>query len=298
MLMRKLPITRELPPVPAPLPGTMSITDKEFQAFRNLIFHEAGISLGDAKRALVASRLARRLRHFGFTSYAQYYTYLTDQDPDGHERVQMVNCLTTNKTDFFREAHHSTFLREHVLPRLQEQVRQGAPSRLRFWSAGCSTGEEPYSLAMTVREALPSFANWDIRILASDIDTSVLQTAERGIYAAARLEGVADERQHRHFLRGRGEWAGTYQIKPELQQVIAFRRINLNEEPWPIRTRFHVIFCRNVVIYFNRETQRRLFERFADALEPNGYLIVGHSEALVGLSERFLPLRGSVHRLR
>lgn len=284
--------------MPAPLPGTMHITDKEFQAFRKLIFHEAGISLSDAKRALVASRLARRLRHFGFTSYTQYYNHLMDQDPDGHERVQMVNCLTTNKTNFFRESHHFTFLREHVLPWLQEQVRQGTPARMRFWSAGCSTGEEPYSLAMTVREALPSLANWDLRILASDIDTSVLQAAERGIYTADRLDGVSDAQQRRHFLRGRGQWEGTYQVKPELQQIITFRRINLNEEPWPIRTRFHVIFCRNVVIYFNRETQRRLFERFADALEPNGYLIVGHSEALVGLSERFLPLRGSVYRLR
>lgn len=298
MHTRKLSITRDLPPVPTPLPGTMHLTDKEFQAFRKLIFHEAGISLSDAKRALVASRLARRLRHFGFTSYAQYYQYLMDQDPDGVERVQMVNCLTTNKTNFFREPHHFTFLREHVMPQLQAQVRQGAPARMRFWSAGCSTGEEPYSLAMTVREALPSLVNWDIKILASDIDTSVLQTAERGIYAADRLEGVSDERHRRHFLRGRGEWAGTYQIKSELQQVIAFRRINLNEEPWPIRTRFHAILCRNVVIYFNRETQRRLFERFAEVLEPNGHLIVGHSEALVGLSERFLPLRGSVYRLR
>lgn len=284
--------------MPTSLLGTVHITDKEFQAFRHLIFQEAGISLSEAKRALVASRLARRLRHFGFTSYGQYYTYLMEHDPDGHERVEMVNCLTTNKTDFFRESHHFTFLREHVLPSLQEQARQGSPARMRFWSAGCSTGEEPYSLAMTIRESLPSLAHWDIRILASDIDTNVLQAAERGIYASDRLDGVSEERQRRHFLRGRGEWTGTYQVKPELQHVIAFRRINLNEEQWPIRTRFHAIFCRNVVIYFNRETQRRLFERFADALEPNGYLIVGHSEALVGLSERFLSLRGSVYRLR
>lgn len=296
--MRKSPILPDFSPEPASLPGTVHITEKEFAVLRNLLLQEAGISLTNEKQALVASRLARRLRHFGFTSYAQYYHYLMDQDLDGQERVRMVNCLTTNKTDFFREPHHFTFLREHVVPQLQEQVRQGAPARMRFWSAGCSTGEEPYSLAMTVRETLPSLLSWDVRILASDIDTSVLQTAERGIYAADRLAGVSEERHRRHFLRGHGEWAGSYQVKPELAQLLVCRRINLNEEPWPIRTRFHVILCRNVVIYFNRETQRRLFERFADALEPNGYLIVGHSEALVGLSERFLPLRGSVYRLR
>ena len=162
-------------------PGFLTLTDDEFQSFRELILRKAGISLSDAKRQLVASRLARRLHHFGFKTFTQYYHYLKTQDPGGEELVQMINRITTNKTDFFRENHHFEFLHNQVLPQVRDLTLPGMPRRLRIWSAGCSSGEEPYSIAITVLEALDSLAGWDVRILASDIDTEILQLAEKGI---------------------------------------------------------------------------------------------------------------------
>src|SRR5262249_53679547 len=155
-----------------------------------------------------------------------------------------------NKTDFFREMHHFDFLRDHFFPEVRERPLHGRPRRLRIWSAGCSSGEEPYSIGMIVREFFGFLPGWDIKMLASDIDTDMLRVGERGIYPAERLESVSSEYKRRHFLRGRGEWAGYYQTRSELRDLITFRRINFADHPWPIRTRFDVIFCRNVIIYF------------------------------------------------
>jgi len=274
------------------------ISDKEFRAFRELIFTEAAIALSDAKRVLVCSRLSRRLRHYGFRTFSQYYDYLMNDDPGGSERLKMINCITTNKTDFFREMHHFDFLRNQFFPELRERVLRGGPRRLRIWSAGCSSGEEPYSIAMTVRDGFGFLPGWDIKMLASDIDTDMLSMAERAIYPAERLESVPAEYQRRCFLRGRGEWAGYFKVRSELRDLITFRRINFADAVWPIHTRFDVNFCRNVIIYFNRETQRRLFERLAAYLHPDGCLMVGHSESLQWLSEMFVPLRGTIYRLR
>jgi chemotaxis protein methyltransferase CheR len=278
--------------------GTYAITDEEFNIFRALILKEAGISLTGAKRQLVTSRLAKRLRYFGFTTFAQYHHYLKTQDPGGEERREMINCLTTNKTDFFRENHHFAFLREQLLPEVRERALHGAPRRLRIWSAACSSGEEPYSIAATVREAWNPLLGWDVKILASDIDTDMLRKGEEGIYPLERFAGVPDAIKHRYFLRGKGEWGTSLRARPELRDLIVFRRINLIEDPWPIRTRFDAIFCRNVIIYFNRATQQRLFARLANYLKEDGYLFVGHSESLHWLSDVFVPLRGTIYRLR
>jgi chemotaxis protein methyltransferase CheR len=278
--------------------GLFRISDKEFRAFRELIFAEAGISLSDAKRVLVCSRLSRRLRHYGFETFSQYYDHLMSGDPAGDERLKMINCITTNKTDFFREMHHFEFLRSQFFPELRERVLRGGARRLRIWSAGCSSGEEPYSIGMTVRDVFGFLPGWDIKMLASDIDTDMLSAAERAIYPAERLESVPAEHQRRYFLRGRGEWAGYFKVRSELRDLVTFRRINFADAAWPIQTRFDVIFCRNVIIYFNRETQRRLFERLATYLQPDGCLMVGHSESLQWLSDLFVPLRGTIYRLR
>jgi chemotaxis protein methyltransferase CheR len=221
-----------------------------------------------------------------------------NQDPRGEESLQMINCITTNKTDFFRENHHFDFLREQVIPAIRERTLRGHPRKLRIWSAGCSSGEEPYSIAITVREALGSMSGWDVRILASDIDTVMVQTAQQGIYKEDKLVDVPEEMLRRYFLRGRGEWQGHFQAKQELRDMITFRRINLVEHPWPFRAVFDAIFCRNVVIYFARPTQQRLFEQMARVLSPEGYLFVGHSENLYWLSDLLVPLPGTVYRLR
>ncbi len=282
----------------SPVAGIFTITDKEFCAFRDLILKEAGISLSDAKRPLVCSRLGRRLRHLGFRTFSQYLDYLMTHDPRGEERLTMINCITTNKTGFFREPHHFEFLREQVLPQLRQRALAGGQWRLRVWSAGCSSGEEPFSIAITVREALGSLSGWDVKILASDIDTEMLGTGEAGVYPEQKLENVPEKIQRRYFLRGTGELAGYLKARPEIRDLIAFRRINLTEDPWPIQTRFDVIFCRNVIIYFSRETQQGLFERMAGYLAPDGYLMVGHSENLHWLSDLFVSVRGTIYRLR
>ncbi len=269
------------------------LRDAEFEAIRAYLYEETGIALGGAKRDMVSARLAKRLRHLGLGSFGAYMSRVRADDPAG-ERQQFINCLTTNKTDFFREPHHFAFLRDTVVPRL----RAAGKKRLRVWSAGCSTGEEPYTLAMTLAEACPAAAGWDVKILASDIDTAVLAGAARGVYDADRVSDVPRDLLHRYFLRGTGARAGQVAVRPELRERIVFRRVNLIEEPWPIRTRLDAIFCRNVVIYFDRETQHRLLTRFAAQLDPSGYLFMGHSENVHWMADTFAPLGATVYRPR
>ena len=186
---------------------SFSISDRDFHAVRAMIYQEAGISLSDAKRALVCSRLAKRLRHLNLHSHAEYLDYLANRDPQGNERQVMVNCLTTNKTDFFREPHHFTFLRSNVFPAIEHAAEQGKARRLRIWSAACSTGEEPYTIAITILEHFGSLRGWDVEIVASDINTEVLRKAAEGIYALDRIEGV-DERIKQQVLSPRHRTAG------------------------------------------------------------------------------------------
>ena len=266
-----------------PLPGQLIITDREFQQFRTLVRQHAGIALGDTKRQLVCSRLGRRLRHYGYTTFSQYYRHLMEDDPDGQELVRMINAITTNKTEFFREAHHFAFLRSVVLPGLAEANRGAAPRRLRIWSAGCSSGEEPFSIALTMMAALPDVWSWDARILASDIDTDMLARGEKGVYPVEQIAHVPPTMVQEQFLRGKGTREGLVCIRPAPRRLVSFRRINLQDEPWPIRTTFDAIFCRNVIIYFDRALQQRLIARFIDLLKPGGYLFLGHAESLLGM---------------
>lgn len=277
--------------------STAQLKQSEFREFRELILRETGIHLKDSKQALVASRLRKRLRHHGFTSYGEYYRYLVAQPPGSSEHRHLANCITTNKTDFFRESHHFDFLREQVLPEVRSRS-PGAVRQLRIWSAACSSGEEPYSIAITLLDARPALNNWDIKILASDIDTEVLQRAEQGIYDIERVRTLPPNVLKAHFLNGKGEAKGLVRVREELKKLIRFRRINFVDPNWPIRAHFDVIFCRNVIIYFDRDTQRRLFERLVKYLKPAGYLVVGHSENLYGLNDLFTPVRNTVYRLK
>ena len=265
------------------VPGQFVITDREFQRFRALVLQQTGIALGDSKRQLVCSRLGKRLRHYGYSTFSQYYEHLVERDPEGEELVRMINAITTNKTDFFREAHHFDFLRSDVLPAVVAEAGAGAARRLRIWSAGCSSGEEPYSIALTVLEALPRAWAWDVKILASDIDTDMLSRGRDGVYTEDGLGTVPGGWRERYFLRGRGTLEGLVCARRELKELVAFRRINLRDETWPIRTLFDCIFCRNVIIYFDRALQQGLVGRFIELLKPGGYLFLGHSESLLGM---------------
>jgi chemotaxis protein methyltransferase CheR len=279
-------------------PATVSVPDlgeAEFRALGELIYTLAGIRLGPSKKALVASRLAKRLRALRLPAYADYLRLLSS--PEGSVEIPtFINCITTNKTEFFREAHHFDVLAGEVFPELRRRAAQGGSRRVRIWSSAASTGEEPYTIAMTVLEHFGPRAGWDIKILASDIDTEVLRRCEEGIYTADRLDDVPEALRARYFLRGTGEWAGRYRVKPELRELLTFRRVNLIEPSWPFRGMFDVIFCRNVVIYFDRPTQERLFRRFSDVLHRDGWLIVGHSENLHWLGDLFEAKKGTVYR--
>ena len=272
----------------ASVPGTVALRDAEFDILRALIHDVAGIALAPAKRTLLESRLQRRLRALGVVSFPQYLEKLHEVGTS--ELVEMINCVTTNKTDFYREPHHFRFLQQRVLPAIEQ--RAAGARRLRIWSAGCSTGEEPYTIALAIADALgPRLSAWDVRILASDIDTKVLAHAASGTYAADRIEAVPAHLREQFFAPSVHQ-PGGFDISDRLRGLITFKRINFAEPRWPINTTFDLIFCRNVIIYFDRDTQATLFERFSRLLRRDGHLVIGHSETLNWLSNTFVQVRG------
>lgn len=256
-------------------------SDKDFQRVRKLIYGLAGISLSEAKRDMVYSRLARRLRHLGLDDFEDYLE-LVDAG-DAAEIEAFTNALTTNLTSFFREDHHFPIFADHLL-------RSGGARPQTVWCSASSTGEEPYSIAITAVEAFGSF-DPPVRILASDVDTNVLATAQAGIYTEDRVEKLDPERLKRFFKRGSGANAGKVRVREELRRLITFRRINLLEGDWPVRGPLDVIFCRNVMIYFDKPTQLSILERYAPLLREDGLLFAGHSESFHNASHLF-RLRG------
>jgi chemotaxis protein methyltransferase CheR len=265
--------------------------DVHFEKFKKLVAINAGISLSDAKRELVYGRLARRLRKLQIDNFDDYYDLL--ESDTGDELVNFVNSITTNLTSFFREEYHFEYLANTVLPELIK--KNAASKKIRIWSAGCSTGEEPHSIAMTVRETIPEHANWDIKILATDIDSEVLSKAASGIYTEERTSGISAPRLKKWFQRNKGEYQNNLKIKPELQELITFRQLNLMKK-LPITGQIDVLFCRNVVIYFNKDTQRELFEKYANVMPMGAHLFIGHSESLFKVSERFALLGKTIYQ--
>ncbi|WLT30329.1 protein-glutamate O-methyltransferase CheR [Geothrix sp. PMB-07] len=266
-----------------------ALTVDTFKALRERLYNHSGIALAPHKITMVQSRLAKRLRSLGLRTYEEYLRRL--ETPDDSEWSEFINALTTNLTSFFREGHHFTQLVELL------KASPAPPRRLRIWSAGCSTGEEPYTLAMTLLKAFGQSAA--IHILATDLDTAVLETAARGVYPEARIEGVEEAWKRFAFLRGTGDRKGMVRLRPEVRQLITFQQLNLLDERWDIdREPFQAIFCRNVMIYFDKPTQRRLLKRFHDALAPDGLLFVGHSEALLDTTLGFQSLGQTMYRRR
>lgn len=254
------------------------LRDVEFEFIRHVVSENAGIALGPNKRQLVQGRLARRMRELGLSSYEAYCEHVREAGPE--ELVGLINALTTNVTSFFRENHHFEALASYMLPEAMQ--RNAATRRIRVWSAGCSTGEEAYCLAMIAAETLPATPRWDLKILATDIDSDVIAEAQRGVYPLERVAAIPEARLRRFFRRGTGAESGNVRVRADIAQLVTFRPLNLMHE-WPMRGPFDIIFCRNVMIYFDQTTRERLVGRFAQLLAPNGYLCIGHSESIHGV---------------
>jgi len=253
---------------------------RDFERVRGLIYKRAGISLADSKQEMVYSRLARRLRATGIDSFAKYLDDL-EAGRLGEEWESFTNALTTNLTSFFREAHHFPLLAEHIKNKREP---------LTIWCSASSTGEEPYSIAMTVCEAFNTLTP-NCQIVATDIDTNVLAHAANGVYTMDRLDKMAPERQRRFFLKGKGDREGQARVRQELRNMITFKQLNLLADSWPISGPFDAIFCRNVMIYFDKATQRKILSRFVPLMKPDALLFAGHSENFLYVSES-LKLRG------
>ena len=265
--------------------------NEDFEALRKLVKELTGINLSDQKRELVYGRLARRLRALHLRTFAEYRDLLASDG--GREIGELCNAITTNLTSFFRESHHFDYLREQVLQPLAAQ--RASRRRVRIWSAGCSTGEEAYSLAMTVIESFPDLRTWDVKILATDLDSDVLAKAQRGVYTADRVRSIGPQRLGRFFVEKRGKDGVLYEVSAELSALITFKQLNLMH-PLPMKGPLDAIFCRNVVIYFDKDTQRELFSRVATLQRPGDLLFLGHSESLFKVSESYTPIGKTVYR--
>jgi chemotaxis protein methyltransferase CheR len=258
-----------------------------------LIYKQCGIHLHDGKKELVRARLAKRLRQTGHKNFSNYYDFLV-KDPSGEELVLMLNAISTNLTSFFRESKHFDFLMQDVFPMIRHQIHSSRSERIHVWSAGCSTGEEPYSLAISFLEYFGAEARHFVKILATDISTHVLSTAASGVYSASRVENVPQNMLRKYFQKGHGKMSGYIRLKPEIRKMIEFRRFNL-KDPFPSRNRYHIVFCRNVMIYFDKSFQETLVNKYHDSLKTGGYFFIGHSESLMKLNHRFKYVNPTVY---
>lgn len=266
----------------------IELSQRQFEKISELTYRICGISLQAGKEGLVKSRLTKRLRALGMVDFDQYLKHL-ETDSTRQELAIMVDTLTTNKTSFFREAQHFDYLRSQILPYLATRER-----RLRLWSAGCSSGEEPYSLAITLKESLAPKDNWDARILATDISRRVLQKAKEAVYDQEAVAGVPAPWLTKYFTCVRPQAPRSYQVNSDVRQLVRLAQLNLMGE-WPMRGPFDAIFCRNVMIYFDKPTQQRLVQRFWELLAPGGHLFVGHSESLTGSVHSFRYVQPAVY---
>jgi chemotaxis protein methyltransferase CheR len=265
------------------------LSQADFERVRSMIHRHAGIALHPGKHGMVFSRLSRRLRALGKADFAGYLDALESAGSRAHEWQEFVNALTTNLTSFFREAHHFPVLAQH----LQQRAAQGS---LQLWCCAASTGEEPYSMAMTALDSLAPRGT-PVSILATDIDTAVLDKARRGIYPLAAVAGLDPDLRKRHFLRGRAGNAGLVRVRPEVLALVELRALNLLQPTWPMHGKFDAIFCRNVMIYFDKPTQRQLLQRLAAQLKPGGLLFAGHAENFTAAQDLFELQGKTVYRL-
>jgi chemotaxis protein methyltransferase CheR len=271
---------------------SFDLSKKEFQLFQEIIHRETGIHMSDKKKKLIVARLSKRLRALNLQSFTQYYEYLNDGTDAGNEIVNLINRITTNKTNFFREKHHFDFLAYELFPQMIARSEVSGARRLRIWSAGCSSGEEPYTLAMIAAEAFKSQRGWDIKILATDLDTEILQKAIAGVYPTQTVAPIPKEYLGRYFTRS----TDGYTAGNGLKSMITFRKLNLMNATFPMKRPFDIIFCRNVIIYFDVPTKESLLIRFYHHLKEGGYMFIGHSESLMHMRDKYKYLKHTIYK--
>ncbi|MFZ0420935.1 MAG: protein-glutamate O-methyltransferase [Candidatus Sulfotelmatobacter sp.] len=286
--------SRQVDPCLDQLPH-LSVSPALFDKFQKLIYSETGIWLGSSKTALLCGRLFRRLRALGISSLESYYECVAQPD-QYEERAQMIDAITTNETRFFREPRQFEFMVQRVFPRWQADAEHGLrPKRVRIWSAGCSSGEEPYTVAMLLARHLPAQEGWDVRLLATDISNRVLEKARKGVYPMAKAAELPSDLLHSFMLRGMGERDGEMKVKVEIQEMIDFQRLNLDQETNLVESPFDAIFCRNVLIYFDAASKSRVLARLSHHLIANGLLFVGHAENLSSMSSQLQSLEPTIY---
>ncbi len=264
-------------------------TRADFDYLRKLVTESTGIIADEDKYTMYYSRLARRVRKLGLKNFSEYRGFLIKN----HDReiIELVNSVTTNLTSFFRENHHFEFLKDTIVPVLKNRGNR----KIRIWSAGCSTGEEPYSIAITLAQAIPDYKSWDIKILATDLDSNVVNKASSAVYEVSRVDGIDKTLLKKYFKKGKGSNAGFVKVNQELVDLIEFKQLNLLHR-WPITDMMDCIFCRNVVIYFDKPTKNKLVERYAEQMIDEGHLFMGHSESLFKSTERFKLLGKTIYQ--
>ncbi|MDZ7260505.1 MAG: protein-glutamate O-methyltransferase [candidate division KSB1 bacterium] len=267
---------------------SVKLSQAQFEKISQLVYQLCGINLHQGKEELVKARLMKRLRALGLGSFEQYLKYLK-HDTTGQELALMIDALTTNKTSFFREPQHFDYLRRQIVPRLRMEGR-----KIRFWSAGCSSGEEPFSLAILLREEIPDIDRRDVRILATDISTRMLALARQAVYEENTLWDVPMPLLQKYFTPVRDKPPRTYRVNDNVRAIVRLARLNLIDA-WPMKGPFDVIFCRNVMIYFDKDIRQQLIQRFYELLRPGGHLFVGHSESLTVLSHRLRYVQPAVY---
>ncbi|MFZ5432753.1 MAG: CheR family methyltransferase [Calditrichota bacterium] len=281
-------------PPPSPLVhSAIALSEKDFKQVRDTVYELAGINLHEGKRELVVARLSKRIRQLNMKSVGQYLTYVREQNTQD-ELVTMLDALSTNLTSFWREAQHFEYVIKQLLPRCETRLRQPDGAKIRAWSAGCSSGEEPYGLAMIMLQHLEKPGRFDIKVLATDLSTRVLGIARNGVYSEQRVEAVPAEIRRRFMKEEKSGWGKQYRVTDEVKSLVSFARLNLMES-WPMKGPLDFIFCRNVMIYFDKPTQARLVRRFFDLLRSGGTLFIGHSESLTGIEHSFRYVRPTIY---
>ena len=276
------------------LPLHAALDDALFARFRDLIYREAGIALTDMKKALLVGRLAGRLRELRLTSLAAYYAIVSDPS-NVEERRRMLDRIATNETQFFRDGRQFTFLEERVWPALEAASVSGGPRRVKAWSAACSTGEEPYSIAMSLLARFPPESGWQVHVTATDLSTKVLKVAQDALWPIQKAEDIPARYRKAFMLRGTDSQVGKMKAGPEIRSIISFDRLNLNDNIYPVHGPFDVIFCRNVLIYFDAASKSRVVTRLLDHLAPGGFLFLGFSETATGLTDQLVSAGPNVY---